>query len=154
MKRMNKKGFTLIELLAVIAILGILMLLVMPNVLSMFTSGRKNAFVNQIQSVWRTAESQYMNDSLSGKISNKAFVYASNCTETGNTYTNCRKLDITDTGLQYCVQLSASGSITSALVSDANYNATVSSFNISASDSAIVDGHKDLKATTNACAFN
>ena len=41
---MNKKGFTLVELLAVVAILAILILVALPNVLSMFNKAKKSAF--------------------------------------------------------------------------------------------------------------
>lgn len=114
MKRLNKKGFTLVELLAVIAILGILMLLVMPNVLSMFTSGRKNTFVNQVQRVWRTAEQQYMTDQIAGTTHE---YYYNGCTGT-----NCGKLDFTDSGLSYCVHVNtATNQIDKIYVSDSNY---------------------------------
>ncbi len=64
MRKLNKKGFTLVELLAVIAILALLMLLVTPNILMLFTEGKKNAFATQVQSVWKAAETKYINDSL------------------------------------------------------------------------------------------
>ena len=67
----NKKGFTLVELLAVIAILAILMLLIMPNVLNMFQNGRKDAFITQVQTVWRTANTQYVSSSLAGNPTSK-----------------------------------------------------------------------------------
>ncbi len=118
MKRLNKKGFTLVELLAVIAILGILMLLVMPNVLSMFTSGRKNTFVNQVQRVWRTAEQQYMTDQIAGTTHE---YYSDTC----GTATNCGKLDFTDSGLKYCVHVNtATNQIDKIYVSDSNYFVT------------------------------
>ncbi len=66
MKILNKKGFTLIELLAVIAILAILLFLVTPNILGMFTKARADGFKQQIQSVYRTAQNSYMNDIVSG----------------------------------------------------------------------------------------
>ena len=45
LSKKKKKGFTLIELLAVIVILAIIALIVMPIVLNMIESARKNAAV-------------------------------------------------------------------------------------------------------------
>lgn len=150
MKKLNKKGFTLVELLAVIAILGILMLLVMPNVLSMFTSGRKNTFVNQVQSVWRTAETQYMNDSMAGTIKNAAHVYSSSCSNDSKTAKTCTELDISSTGLKYCVVIDSDGKVTNAIVADDNYNMTATTFSAITSTTA-TDGTKDVTEASGVC---
>ena len=66
----NKKGFTLIELLAVIVILAVLILLAMPAVLRLMESSRLNAFVIEVESMSKTAETAYAEQSiLNGKKS-------------------------------------------------------------------------------------
>ena len=60
MSKLNKKGFTLIELLAVIAILAILMLLVTPQILGLFTQGKKNTFAIQVQSIYKRADEEFL----------------------------------------------------------------------------------------------
>ena len=44
MIRDKKKGFTLVELLAVIVILGIIMIIAVPNVLSTLTAAKQKTF--------------------------------------------------------------------------------------------------------------
>ena len=44
---MNKRGFTLVEILAVIAIIGILSLLIVPNVIESYKLSRDNAMKTQ-----------------------------------------------------------------------------------------------------------
>jgi prepilin-type N-terminal cleavage/methylation domain-containing protein len=61
---MKKKGFTLVELLAVIAILAILVIIALPNVLGMFNEAKKNTFVTELQSIYTTAETQFVSDSM------------------------------------------------------------------------------------------
>lgn len=61
----NKKGFTLIELLAVIAILAILVIIAIPTVLQLFQDAKANTFRTQAQQIFKAAEQQYMNDSIS-----------------------------------------------------------------------------------------
>lgn len=53
---MNKKGFTLIELLAVISILGILMVIAIPNVISIIDKGKKDTFINDAKKFISLAE--------------------------------------------------------------------------------------------------
>ncbi len=110
----NKKGFTLVELLAVIAILAILMLLIMPNVLNMFQNGRKDAFITQVQSVWKTASTQYIASSISGSGS------TSFC-DNGHASIGCGTLDIGSTSVKYYVGIDGTGSISQIGVSDGNF---------------------------------
>ena len=60
----SKKGFTLVELLAVIAILAILILIALPNIMSLFNNAKKESFTNEIKEIVKTAEQQWMNDSM------------------------------------------------------------------------------------------
>ena len=60
----NKKGFTLAELLAVIAILGVLVVIVMMNVIRLYRDAKEDAFITQVQSIYKTAEERYMGDTL------------------------------------------------------------------------------------------
>ncbi len=67
---MNKKGFTLIELLAVVAILAILAIIALPNVLEIYHNTRKNAFVNEIDSIIRVAKQQFFFNPVASSWSN------------------------------------------------------------------------------------
>ncbi len=61
---MKKKGFTLVELLAVIAILAILVIIALPNVMSLFNEAKKNSFANELKEIYKTAQNQWMTDSM------------------------------------------------------------------------------------------
>jgi len=65
---MKKKGFTLVELLAVIAILAILIIFALPAVLRMYNKAKVDSFVNEARTLFRTAESQYMADSMNEEL--------------------------------------------------------------------------------------
>ena len=112
MKKLNKKGFTLVELLAVIAILAILMLLVTPNILKLFTEGRKDAFVTQCQSIWKMASQQYITEAVDPDGTPGPY-----CSE------GSAKLDYDgDEKLKYYVSVDASkGTISKILVTDGTY---------------------------------
>lgn len=107
----NKKGFTLVELLAVIAILAILMLLIMPNILNLFQNGRRDAFINQIQTVWRTANQQFVSSSFS---SNPLSAF---CDKSQN-LNNCKELDLGNTDVKYFVMLNSEANVSQIAVSD------------------------------------
>lgn len=53
---MNRKGFTLIELLAVVVILGVIMTIAVPNVLSTLDRNKKNTFVENAKTMVTQAE--------------------------------------------------------------------------------------------------
>ncbi len=54
----KKKGFTLVELLAVIAILALLVIIVLPNVLRMYRNARKDSFVTEAKTLFKTVTKQ------------------------------------------------------------------------------------------------
>ena len=107
---MNKKGFTLIELLAVIAILAILIVLAVPNILSIFQDSKDRALRTQAQSIYKSAEQRYMQNSLNGKSILK---YCNSGTDAGS-----NKLDLEGAGVSYYVEFNASGKIVKIQVKD------------------------------------
>ena len=63
---MKRKGFTLVEMLAVIAILGILVLLVLPNVLKNYRDAKKIAFIDEAKAVYTQATDKYVTEKTKG----------------------------------------------------------------------------------------
>lgn len=120
MKKFNKKGFTLIELLAVIAILAILLLLVTPNILSMFNSGKENSFVQQAERVLQAANTKYISESLK---ENRAYVF-SNVTKIGDKDIEKQvdDLGLSNNSVSYCVSIDNKGNVTGFSVSDGSYS--------------------------------
>lgn len=118
MKKINKKGFTLVELLAVIAILAILMLLVMPNILGMFTRGRKEAFITEAQSLWKSAEQKYVTGSIGSIAGNSVGPY---CSE-GITLNSCEHIDGVSKSFKYYIEFDDAGKVTTFNLMDNNFN--------------------------------
>ncbi len=104
---MKKRGFTLVELLAVIAILAILVIMALPAVLNMFTKARIDTFENEVRTIYRTAEQQYLLNQ--GEI--KCFESAGN----GN------HLDMTGNEINYYILFSDSGKVTRLQADDGTY---------------------------------
>ena len=134
--KLNKKGFTLVELLAVIAILAILLIMVTPNVLSMFTNGRKDAFITNVQSVWQTATEQAVAAQMSVADIDKRPPYCNNCGATTNPATG-NLLTSTSNNASYYVAFDANSNVSVIAVSDDNYcyaSSGTPSINISRDD--------------------
>lgn len=66
----NKKGFTLVELLAVIAILGIIAIIVVPNVLEQYEDSKKMILIDEAKNIYTAASEKYVTERTHGnKIS-------------------------------------------------------------------------------------
>ena len=106
---MKKKGFTLVELLAVIAILAILVIIALPNVIKLYNDAKKNAFLTEVKTLYNTASSKYISESLKG---NKLREINSN---------DSSKLDLNGNDLTYKIKLNSDGSVASIAVKKGNY---------------------------------
>ena len=85
--RKNNKGFTLIEILAVIVILGIIMLIAIPNVSKNIADSRKAAYVTSIQKYIESARQEVQTYSIKANNQNAAYYIPTIClgTENGDT---------------------------------------------------------------------
>ncbi len=116
MTKSNKKGFTLIELLAVIAILAILMLLITPQILTLFTQSKKNGFVLEVQSIVKQADEKFLAGQLPGGTPTNSF-----CHIKGEHETTSLNLNFDDI-MSYKVEISPSnGHITKLIATDGTY---------------------------------
>ena len=79
---MNKKGFTLVELLVVIAILALLVIIALPNVLSMFNKAKKDTFLTEAKSIFKESASKYISDNMHN--SNEGNIYCKSETDSKN----------------------------------------------------------------------
>ncbi len=132
---MKKKGFTLVELLAVIAILAILVIMALPAVLRMFRQSRINSFQNEVRSAYRTAETQFLNDSIlldaDGIL---AYTNATNCSPTGKT---AKELEMTgNSNFKYYIEMDVNGNVVVVKATNGtySYSHTVNSGSIKVDD--------------------
>ena len=115
---MNKKGFTLVELLAVIAILAIMVIIALPNVLEMFNDAKENTFYTEVESIYKQAQTDFINDSLN-ESGERTY-----CNITDSTYGVCpegsKKLKLTTTK-NYIVMMRADGYVRYIGVADQSF---------------------------------
>lgn len=106
-----KKGFTLIELLAVIIILAVLMIVAVPNVLNVMSDAKVDIFVTQAQSLYTTAETEWVKDMMNGET-----------TELYDNETNPLELSTIGANVKYRIVMNPSGKVQSIIVDDGNYH--------------------------------
>ena len=116
---MKKKGFTLVELLAVIAILAILVIIALPNVLSMFNSAKKSTFVTEVQSIYKQAQTDFINDSIKSSGA-KYYCSAAAGSKNGSSKDNCKNLNLTTTK-EYAIYMTSDGAIVYLGVKDNSF---------------------------------
>ena len=112
---MNKKGFTLMEIIVVIALLGAIMLLVVPNITKNFKESKKRLFYDNVVSLYTSAGRSFL---LLDNPSNKTF------SNSGNTLDVDVSEDIT-----YKIVVNSYGKVTSMYVTNGTYSYSKSNSN-------------------------
>lgn len=122
---MKNKGFTLVELLAVIAILGILVLVTLPNIVESFNKSKDKNFVSEAQAIYKTAKNQYVMDSAKGYIT---IAYVKGFSSPSGIYS--KEMDVSSRqGFNYLVKISEEGEIYYFLVEDDSHEIELGSEN-------------------------
>ena len=110
----EENGFTLVELLAVIAILAILVIIALPNVMGMFNSAKKNSFITELKEIYKTAQQEYINDSM---FNQSEQIYA-RC----NSGKCSNELDLSGRSeLEYFIKFNNSGNVIEYYATDGTY---------------------------------
>ena len=117
----ERRGFTLVELLAVIALIGVLLLLVTPNVIKLFTGAKKSLFYDEALSLYNNAYTTYIYNTSEGDYT-KRFCRGKD--------TTTKLIDVEEKeGLYYDITVNSYGEVTSLKVSDDTFGLTVSNSN-------------------------
>ena len=78
MKMINKKGFTLIELIATITVLGIIMLVAVPNITSMIDKSKRSAYINDAKKLVTLAKYKFETSSNPKPDPTNCYIYTLN----------------------------------------------------------------------------
>lgn len=105
---MNNKGLTLVELLAVIAVLGILLVIAVPTLNNVIDTSKINTFLIESKNIYRAAKIKAVDlaDTSDGGI----------ISSSGE-----NKLDIDGNSLEYCIMIDNNAEIISIVVSNGKY---------------------------------
>ena len=122
---MSKKGFTLMEIIVVIALLGAIMLLVVPNITKNFKDSKKRLFYDNVISLYSSAGRSFL---LSGSQTGKTF------SNDGDALDAEVSADVT-----YKIIINSFGEITSIYVSNGTYTYSKSGSNITKKDIKLED---------------
>ena len=110
---MKKNAFTLVELLAVIVIMGVLSLVVLPNVINSFNDSKKNTFLNELRLAYKVAKQQFVKDSAYG-IDDRIYSNCSSC--------SLDKLDLSGRSeFKYLIKIDREGCINEYKATDGTY---------------------------------
>ncbi len=112
---MNKKGFTLMEIIVVIALLGAIMLLVVPNITKNFKDSKKRLFYDNVVSLYTSAGRSFL---LLDNPSNKTFSNSGNALD----------VDVSD-DITYKIVVNSYGEVTSIYVTNGTYSYSKSNNN-------------------------
>ena len=123
---MNKNGFTLVELLAVIAILGMLALIALPNIVDKFNSSKDTNFVSEAEAVYKAANNQYVLDQAQGRTG-LCYVYNISVSQELCLSGRPKELDVSQReGFGYAVIFDNNGTITYFVVQDDSHKIELS----------------------------
>lgn len=135
----NRSGFTLVELITVIALLGVIMLLVVPNVVESFSNAKKNTFYNDLLSLYSVATSTYITNAADDQDTPKIFCNA------GGSGDNPMNIDVSDK-LKYRIEVDKNGQVIKLKASNSEF-----SFELNKSDMKKSDIKKKCASGSTQC---
>ena len=106
--RLNNRGFTLIELLAVIIVLGVVMVISVPNIIGTMNTAKAKSFKIYSEIILTMAQEEYATDNINGETFQVGKIYSLDDLglKTDGIYTGCVVMEGTPTAPRYTLYLS------------------------------------------------